>query len=67
MTHLRFREGFDQTLLQWGAPDESVSNECSVCDAPILEDDCPLRMWRSDGWALVLCDDCVAEFVISTG
>jgi hypothetical protein len=66
MTSLRFRPGFDVTLLQWGAPDQPVSNECSCCDAPILEEDCPLRIWNDEGWALVLCDDCVAEFVVAS-
>jgi hypothetical protein len=61
--HLRFRPGFEPQLLNWGGPDEPQSDECSYCDAPIPEEAVPLRMWRGDGWAIVLCDDCVQKWV----
>jgi hypothetical protein len=63
MAKLTFRDGFEPMRLNWGGPDESVSDKCSYCDAPIAEDDIPLRMWRDDGWAIVLCDDCAARWV----
>jgi hypothetical protein len=55
-------------LLSWGAPDEPQAEKCSICEAPfgeVGEPDflIPLRLWRSDGWAVALCDDCVARWI----
>ncbi len=63
MAQLRFREGFNPTQLNWGGPDELPSDNCSYCDGEIPEDACPLRLWKKDGWTVVLCDDCVARWV----
>jgi hypothetical protein len=62
---LRFRQGFEPSLLNWGGPDEPQSEDCSLCDAAIPDHDVPLRMWRSDGWAIVLCDRCVEKWITS--
>lgn len=45
--------------------DEPQSAACSICDTAIPEDAEPLRMWRKDGWALVLCDRCVAAWIVA--
>ena len=47
------KPGFNPAQLNWGGPDEVVSDACSYCDAAIPEDAVPLRMWREDGWAVV--------------
>jgi hypothetical protein len=66
MAQLRFREGFNPAQLNWGGPDEPQSDSCSCCDAPIPEDAVPLRIWNKDGWAIVLCDECVAKWITTT-
>jgi hypothetical protein len=55
---LQARPGFDWNLVNWGAPDELVTDECSVCEASIPEDSVPLRLWNNEGWAAVFCDGC---------
>jgi hypothetical protein len=60
---LGFRAGFDPTLLSWGGPNEPVTEECSICDAPLNEDDVPLILWRDDGWCVRLCDACSQRWI----
>lgn len=60
---LGFKPGFDPSLLSWGGPDEPATEECSICDAPIGEDDVPLMMWREDGWCVRLCAACVRRWI----
>jgi hypothetical protein len=61
---VRFREGLDPSLLNWGGPDEEISFTCSICDAEIAEDAVPLRPYLPNGWALVLCDGCVKRWIL---
>ena len=60
---LGFRPGFDPLLLSWGGPNEPATLVCSICDAPLPEDDVPLILWREDGWWCRLCDACVDKWV----
>ena len=62
MSRLRPRPGFDPLKINWGGPDELVSDECSYCGDEIPEDACPLRMWNAEGWAAVFCDHCAAAW-----
>lgn len=48
--------------VSWGGPDELVATECSYCDAPIPEDDMPLRIWNEDSWAAVFCRKCQKDW-----
>ncbi len=58
---LKAHPRFDWSKLKWGAPQDQMSDDCSYCGAPIAEDACPLRMWKPDGSAAVLCDDCCSD------
>jgi hypothetical protein len=60
---LRFRAGFDPTLLSWGGPTEPVTEQCSICDAAFGKDDAPLIMWNERGWCVRLCDRCVDRWI----
>jgi hypothetical protein len=65
---LGFRQGFDPTLLSWGGPDEPAAEECSICDAPLGNDEepdyqIPLIIWREDGWCVRLCDTCTQRWI----
>jgi hypothetical protein len=62
---LRFRAGFDPTLLSWGAPDERQATQCSICDAALADGAVPLIMWRADGWTVRLCDACVERWIVA--
>jgi hypothetical protein len=55
---LRTNPDFPWHELRWGRPEEQISHDCSLCGVRIPEDDCPLRMWKDDGSAIVLCDLC---------
>ena len=44
--------------VSWGGPDEPVAQACSMCDAPLKEDEPPLMVWNSEGWAASFCPDC---------
>jgi hypothetical protein len=39
---LRPRPRFPWGAVSWGGPDEPPADDCSLCDAPIAEDDVPL-------------------------
>jgi hypothetical protein len=60
---MRLRLKLDPLLVNWGGPDERVTDRCSVCEAPFDEEDIPLCMWSSEGWAARFCDACVAKHV----
>jgi len=52
------RPGFNWLQVSWGGPDELVATDCSYCDAPIPENEAPLRLMRADDWAAVFCRAC---------
>jgi hypothetical protein len=56
------KPGFDWLLVKWGGPDQVVADDCSYCDAPIGEDDVPLRMWNSEDWTAQFCDRCMEKW-----
>ncbi len=56
------KPGFDWSKVQWGAPDDVVSDDCSYCGAAIPDEAVPLRLWNQDGWAAVFCDGCMATW-----
>lgn len=58
MSTIRPRPGFDPSKLNWGAPDQPQSDDCSYCGDAIPDDAVPLRMWNAEGWAVVFCDTC---------
>jgi hypothetical protein len=62
MTALKPLPGFNPLLLQWGGPDEVVSDQCSYCDAPIGGDEVPLRLWNEEGWAVQFCNACMVRW-----
>lgn len=64
---LRPRPGFDPLKINWGGPDQVVSDECSYCGDALPENAALLRIWRDDGWAAVFCDHCsAAHFGLQT-
>ena len=62
MTTIKPRPRFDWKRVNWGAPDEPQSDDCSYCGAPIPEEDVPLRLWNDDGWAAVFCEPCMRQW-----
>jgi len=63
VTKLKFRDGFDWRRVAWGRPDSPVRPLCSYCHGELPE--VPLMLWRDDGSAMQLCDDCVDQWVTS--
>ena len=59
MTELAPLPGFDWMLVNWSGPDELVPDICCYCEAPIGEDEVPLRMSREDGWSAAFCEACM--------
>jgi hypothetical protein len=55
---LRPRPRFPWDAVSWGGPDEPPADDCSLCDAPIAEDDVPLIIWTEDAWCARFCDAC---------
>jgi hypothetical protein len=58
MATLEPKPGFDWAHVTWGRPDSPPSAICSYCSAGIGEDDVPMRLWNSSGWAAQFCEDC---------
>lgn len=56
---LKFRASFDWRRVAWGRPDSPQRALCSYCAGALPE--CPLMLWREDGSAMQLCDDCVEK------
>lgn len=56
------KRGFDWSKVTWGRPDSPRSVLCSYCSAAIAEDDVPLIMWTSEGYAAQFCDACQATW-----
>ena len=54
----------DWMAISWGGPDEPVAEACSMCDEPFKEDDVPLMIWNSNGWAARFCDACASRWWI---
>jgi hypothetical protein len=52
------KPGFDWARVTWGRPDSTPSVLCSYCSAAIGDDDIPLMMWNSDGYAVKFCERC---------
>lgn len=61
MTTITPKPGFHMSRLAWGKPDDPLSFTCSYCAAPIPEDSVPLRLFKQDGSAAVLCDSCSGD------
>jgi hypothetical protein len=68
---LQPRPGFNWLQVEWGAPDEPVSDRCSYCGDPFPDIDAPdyeipLRIWRRggqfDGWTAAFCVHCQAAW-----
>jgi hypothetical protein len=57
---LKFRTGFDWRKVTWGRPDSVSTAICSYCHGALPE--APLMLWRQDGSAMQLCDDCVEKW-----
>jgi hypothetical protein len=55
------------SLILWGAPDDRPTERCSICETKFKDDDIPLCMWSSDGWAARLCDRCAEKHVSFEG
>jgi hypothetical protein len=49
---------FDWARVTWGRPDSPPSVLCSYCSASIPDDEVPLMMWNSDGYAAKFCERC---------
>ena len=62
MTGLAPRRGFDWTAVSWGGPDEPAAETCSLCDAPIPDDDVTLILWTPGGWCARFCAACQARW-----
>lgn len=55
---LRPAFGFDWLAVSWAGPDEPCSENCSLCEAEIKDDDVPLMMWNEEGWCAQFCTGC---------
>jgi hypothetical protein len=60
---MRLKLNVGRMALNWGGPDQPVTDRCSLCEAPFTEDFCPLSMGSSEGWSASLCDACVDKHV----
>jgi hypothetical protein len=60
--NLQPKAGFDWMKVNWGGPEEPVSDDCSYCGDAIPEESVPLRLWNAEGWAAVFCDHCSAAW-----
>lgn len=58
-TTLTFREGAPPVV--WGKPDSPRRPLCAMCHGGLPE--VPLMMWKSDGSAISLCDDCCEKWI----
>jgi hypothetical protein len=56
---LRPRAGFNWGQVSWGGPDETPTDTCSYCDAPLDDSDGPLILWNAAGWRAQFCDACM--------
>ncbi len=59
---LRPKPGFNPLAVSWGAPDETVATECSLCDAPFGDGEVPLMFMREDGWVAQFCETCAFDW-----
>lgn len=64
---LRPKPGFDPALINWGGPDEPVTEQCSYCDAELPDPespdyDIPLIVWHPDGWCARFCAACMTRW-----
>lgn len=64
MVQLRFKDGFWNDVA-WGRPDSPRRELCAKCHGGLSE--VPLMLWREDGSAISLCDECVERWVTTGG
>lgn len=50
--------GFDWLAVSWGAPDQQRTETCSLCDAPLGDDEVPLTISNAQGWLAEFCEGC---------
>lgn len=62
MTVLKPTDDFDWKLVVWGAPDDTVAENCSYCGEPLGEDEMPLIMWNKAGWTVQFCENCQRKY-----
>ena len=60
--HLEPNPSFDWSRVLWGAPNATISDDCSYCEACIPEDAVPLRLWNEAGWGAQFCDACMTKY-----
>ena len=60
---MRFKLKLDGLSVHWKGPNETAPDRCSFCEAPFAEDDVPLSMWSTEGWAAAFCDRCADKHV----
>ena len=61
--HLVPRPGFDWTQVNWGAPDQTRTENCSYCDAKLdRQHSVPLILWDKNGWCAEFCEACQVKW-----
>jgi hypothetical protein len=56
---LKMKPGFEWSRVLWRT---RQSDFCSYCPARIEEDHVPIMLFRGDGHAAQLCDDCIEKY-----
>jgi hypothetical protein len=59
---LRPRLGFNWLQVSWGAPEEVAARHCSYCEKLLKDEEMPLFLWNSEGWAACFCESCQAQW-----
>jgi hypothetical protein len=62
-TNLTAKPGFPWHALRWDDAEAQVGVRCSLCEDPIEDDACPLRLWNGRGDSAVFCDQCAERWL----
>lgn len=57
------KPGFDAQLINWGAPDQTRTMQCSYCEAPLppVDERQTLMLFTDEGWAAEFCEGCSSK------
>lgn len=53
---------FNWMLVEWGGPDQRITELCSYCSTPFHEDEMPLILTTNAGWAARFCERCQRKY-----